>query len=119
VRERFFRSDPLRVYVHTMLELGRVSSARRDDTRIFRLTGEFDLSNAWKVEDALVDAICHEQRDIVVDLTKVRFMDAQLVRALVKARNLAVRREVAFVVVPPSEPGVGRVAELVDFDLAA
>jgi anti-anti-sigma factor len=102
-----------------MPQLGRVTSARRDDTRIFRLSGEFDLSNAWKVEDALIDAICHEDRDIVVDLTKVRFMDGQLVRALKKARALAIRREVAFVVVPPSEPGVGRVAELVDFDIAA
>jgi hypothetical protein len=48
-------------------------------------------------------------------------MDAQLVRALVRARAAAMSREVAFVVVPPADPTVGRVAELVDsdFDVAA
>jgi anti-anti-sigma factor len=100
-----------------MAQLGRLESARRDDTRLFRLSGEFDLSNAWKVEDALVDAIRHEDLDIVVDLTPVKFMDAQLVRALRRARTAAVRRELAFIVVPPAQPSVGRVAGLVDFDL--
>jgi anti-anti-sigma factor len=100
-----------------VLELGQIHSARRDDTCLFRLTGEFDLSNAWKIHDVLLDAIRHEDLDIVVDLTAVSFMDAQLVRALVQARTAAVRREVAFVVVPPKDPTMGRVAGLIDIDL--
>jgi anti-anti-sigma factor len=102
-----------------MPQLGQIHSARRDDTCLFRLTGEFDLSNAWKIEDALLDAIHNEDRDIVVDLTAVRFMDAQLVRALVKARTEATEREIAFVIVPPADAIVGRVAGLVDFEEAA
>jgi anti-anti-sigma factor len=102
-----------------MVQLGHIHAARRDDTCLFRLTGEFDLSNAWQIRDALLDAIKHEDRDIVVDLTEVEFMDAQLLRALVKARTEATSRDVAFVVVPPAEPSVGRVAGLIDFDLAA
>jgi len=102
-----------------MPQLGQIHSARRDDTCLFRLTGEFDLSNAWKIKDALIDAIRNDDRDIVVDLTAVRFMDAQLVRVLVKAREAAARRDIAFVVVPPADPTVGRVAELVDFEEAA
>ena len=102
-----------------MPQLGNMSSARRDDTCLFRLSGEFDLSNAWKVQDALLTAIREEDRDIVVDLTDVRFMDAQLIRVLMRARTAAIRREVAFVVVPPADRSVGRVAELVDFDIAA
>jgi anti-anti-sigma factor len=100
-----------------MPQLGQIHSARRDDTTLFRLTGEFDLSNAWKIRDALLDAIRRDDRDIVVDLTRVRFMDAQLVRALVKARDAASRREIAFVIVPPKDRVVSRVAELVDADL--
>jgi anti-anti-sigma factor len=102
--------------------LGLMQSARRDDTCLFRLSGEFDLSNAWEIRDALLDAIRHERRDIVVDLTDVQFMDAQLLRALVRARTAAAKRDIAFVVVPPTEPSVSRVAELVDLedlDLAA
>jgi anti-anti-sigma factor len=102
-----------------MPQLGQIHSARRDDTCLFRLTGEFDLSNAWKIKDALIDAIRNEDRDIVVDLTAVRFMDAQLVRVLVRAREAATRRDIAFVVVPPADPTVGRVAELIDFEEAA
>jgi anti-anti-sigma factor len=99
-----------------MPQLGQIHSARRDDTCLFRLTGEFDLSNAWKIRDAILDVIQNEGRDIVVDLTAVRFMDAQLVRALIRARTKAVKRDVAFVVVPPANQVVGRIAELVDLD---
>ena len=103
-----------------MPHLGQIHSARRDDTCLFRLTGEFDLSNAWKIQDALLVAIREEDRDIVVDLTAVRFMDAQLVRVLVKARQAAERRDIAFVIVPPKDRVVSRVAGLVDdFDIAA
>jgi anti-anti-sigma factor len=100
-------------------QLGQLHTARRDDTSLFRLSGEFDLSNAWKVQDALLRAIREEDRDIVVDLSEVRFMDAQLVRVLVKARSAAERRDIAFVVVPPTDRTLNRVAELLDFDQAA
>lgn len=102
-----------------MPQLGQIHSARRDDTCLFRLTGEFDLSNAWKIRDALLDEIRYEDRDIVVDLSSVRFMDAQLIRVLVKARTAAERRDLGFVVVPPRDSVVGRVAGLADLDLAA
>jgi anti-anti-sigma factor len=114
-------SDPPTGYLGDMPpHLGQIQAARRDDTCLFRLIGEFDLSNAGKIRDAIVDVIRHEERDIVVDLTGVRFMDAQLVRALVRARNVAARHELAFVVVPPVDRTVGQVADLVDpEDLAA
>jgi anti-anti-sigma factor len=102
-----------------MPQLGQIHSARRDDTCLFRLTGEFDLSNAWKIKDTLLRAIRQEDSDIVVDLTAVRFMDAQLVGVLVEARAAAARRDIAFVVVPPKDRVASPVAELVDFDLAA
>ena len=102
-----------------MAQLGHMAAARRDDTSLFRLSGEFYLSNAWKIQDALLAAIRDEGRDIVVDLSEVHFMDAQLVRVLIKARSAAIRRDIAFVVVPPRDRVVSRVAELVDFDIAA
>ena len=102
-----------------MPQLGEIQSARRDDTCLFRLSGEFDLSNAWKIEDALLDVIRNEDRDIVVDLTDVSFMDAQLVRALHRARAEAIEHDLAFVIVPPADSVVGRVADLIDFEEAA
>jgi anti-anti-sigma factor len=99
--------------------LGEVASGRRDGTRFVRLRGEFDLSNAWKLEDALMDAIGRHGEDIVVDLTEVRFMDAQLVRALIRGRNAAQSRELGFIVVPPADRDVWRVARLTALPLAA
>ena len=100
-------------------QLGEVRTARRDGTRLFRLRGEFDLSNAWKIQDALIEAISNDQDDIVVDLADVSFMDARLLRALVRARAAARRRDVAFVIVPPKDPDVCRVVRIADFPLAA
>jgi anti-anti-sigma factor len=100
-------------------ELGQVVTARRDGTSIFCLEGEFDLSNAWKIEDTLLEVIKRDGDDVVVDLSAVRFMDAQLVRVLVHARDAADARESGFVVVPPADPDVWRVARLGAFPLAA
>ena len=94
-------------------------SARRGDTRLFRLRGEFDLSNAWQIRDALLEAIAREGGEIVVDLADVRFMDARLVRALKSARSAAMAHDVGFVIVPPKDPDVWRVARVADFPLAA
>jgi hypothetical protein len=46
-------------------------------------------------------------------------MDARLLRALVRARAAARRRDVAFVIVPPKDPDVCRVVRIADFPLAA
>jgi anti-anti-sigma factor len=96
-----------------------VFAGRRDGTRLFRLRGEFDLSNAWKVEDVLLDAIEFHGEDVLVDLADVTFMDAQLVRTLLRARLVAEEAEVGFVVVPPSNHAVWRVARIAALPLAA
>ncbi len=101
-----------------MAQLGYMDAGRRGDACVFRLRGEFDLSNAWEIRDALLDAIGRE-RQIVVDLTDVTFLDAQLARALRNAREAARRRGVAFDLVPPADQVVQRVVGLVDLDLAA
>lgn len=101
-----------------MSELGHLALARREDKSVLRLTGEFDLSNAWEVEGALIDAL-RDGAAIVVDLSAVVFMDAQLVRTLVKARSAARRAKIEFAVIPPVNATAGRVAQLMDFDVAA
>jgi len=100
-------------------ELGHVFSSRRGGTLAFHLSGEFDLSNAWKLRDALLEAIAEERGEIVVDLSNVRFLDAQLLRSLLRARAAAAGRSVTIRIVPPTDPEVWRVATLVDFPLAA
>ena len=100
-------------------DLGELASSRRDGILEFRLSGEFDLSNAWKIRDALLDAIDSERAEIVVDLGAVRFMDAQLLRSLIRARGRAAERGIKIRILAPRDPDVRRVAELIDFPLAA
>lgn len=102
-----------------MVQFGQISAVRRGQTSVFRLSGEFDLSNAWEIAEALADAIRYGDSDIVVDLSEVSFLDAQLLRVLKKAQAAALRRELTLVVRPPADPTVGRVAALIEFDLAA
>ena len=100
-------------------QLGEVISVRHDGKLVFRLSGEFDLSNSWKLRDALLQAIREERGEIIVDLTAVRFMDAQLLHSLIRARNAAATREITIRIVPPTDPDVWRVARLIDFPVAA
>ena len=100
-------------------QLGEVISVRHDGKLVFRLSGEFDLSNSWKLRDALLQAVREERGEIIVDLTAVRFMDAQLLHSLIRARNAAATREITIRIVPPTDPDVWRVARLIDFPVAA
>lgn len=101
-------------------QLGEVAVVNRDGTRVFKLRGEFDLSNVWKIEDALLDSIAREGSGlVVVDLSDVAFMDAQLVHALIRSRRAAESLGVGFAIEPPLDPDVWRVARLAAFPLAA
>lgn len=101
-------------------QLGEVSTSRLlDGGRLFRLSGEFDMSNSWKLRDAILPAL-REACDIVVDLTDVRFFDGRLVRVLVKARLAAIHRGYGFKVIPPPDQrDTWRVAEAGEMRLAA
>jgi anti-anti-sigma factor len=90
-----------------------------DGTRLFSLSGEFDMSNAWKIKDVIAPAV-REGRDVIVDLTEVNFFDSRVVRVLVKARLAAIGRGLAFRVVPPANHGdLWRLAEAGEMRLAA
>ena len=100
-------------------QLGYIDATYRGGRCFFRLRGEFDLSNAWEVQSALADAMRNGERSIVVDLAEVDFMDAQLLRTLIHARSKAGERGIELAILPPSDEIVGRVAALIDFDVAA
>ncbi|MFL5894770.1 MAG: STAS domain-containing protein [Thermoleophilaceae bacterium] len=99
-------------------ELGNVVCERSPGARVFRLRGEFDLSNAWQIKEMLLDAI-RDRDEVVVDLAEVSFMDASLVRALVAARRAAGAEDLPLAIMPPANPTVWRLISLADLPLAA
>jgi anti-anti-sigma factor len=62
--------------------------ARRERTRfVVALRGEHDLGTAASVADALARATTDNEGDLVVDLSRVSFMDAAIVTVIVRGRN--------------------------------
>jgi anti-anti-sigma factor len=62
---------------------------RREGSRtVVSLRGEQDMNTAIDVAEALAAASAAGDSDVVVDLSKVQFMDAAIIAALVRGRNI-------------------------------
>jgi len=69
-------------------------------TIVVRLAGELDLYNAHEVRDALADAAELRPERIVVDLSKVEFIDSTALGVLIEARTKLENRR-AFLLASP------------------
>jgi anti-sigma B factor antagonist len=73
---------------------------RDGDAVVVRLAGEIDLYNAHEVRDALLDETDKEPERLVVELSRVTFVDSTALGVLIEARaKLANKR--AFLVASP------------------
>jgi anti-sigma B factor antagonist len=67
---------------------GPTPTVRQEDTRlIVSLRGDQDLSTAASLAAVLVGATAESDGDVVVDLSRVEFIDAAIVTVLVRGRN--------------------------------
>jgi len=72
---------------------------------IARIAGDLDLSNLHAVHAALVDAMPNDAHALVVDLTRVTFIDSSGVETLFRLqRSLAVRQQRFAVAIPADAP---------------
>ncbi|MBQ1074733.1 STAS domain-containing protein [Micromonospora sp. C31] len=79
---------------------------------VLRPTGEIDMANAAGLEATLTEALRRpDVREVVVDLTDVRFMDSSGVRVLVHGAAVGRERDVPLRVTGP-QPGVARVLRI-------
>lgn len=84
-----------------------------DDQVRLALHGELDLANARTLETSLLEAFASE-KDVVVDLGKLEFLDSTGVSVLVTAMARPDAAKLSFL---PSEfPGVGRLLTLTGLD---
>ncbi len=88
--------------------------SRRDGTVILSLRGEVDLEQSPAVRALLLDLL-EEQRDLLVDLAGVTYIDSSGVATLVEAYQLSKQHGTAFALVSVS-PAVHRVLELARLD---
>jgi anti-anti-sigma factor len=82
-------------------ELVRWKTNSNGPTRVW-LTGEHDSSTARALWQSLAAAIAVNQADLVVDLSEVKFMDAAIVRVLIRARECLDQQSRKLVLQAPS-----------------
>jgi anti-sigma B factor antagonist len=80
------------------------TTSRRAGVQVIALKGEFDLSNARKLDLAVDEAINAGARDFIVDLSEVDFLDGATMHALVRGWKQVARRNGRFVLVAPPNP---------------
>jgi anti-anti-sigma factor len=61
------------------------------DGPVLVLSGDFDARSTWEVRNALRERLVGTEKDVVVDLTDVTFIDATATRVLAYASREAAR----------------------------
>lgn len=87
---------------------------RTDGATVVRLVGELDLYNAPEVRSALLEAIEQRPERLVVELSRVEFVDSTALGVLVEARSRMEDRR-AFMLAAPG-PETRRALELSGLD---
>lgn len=90
-----------------------------DEVVVAHLTGELDISAAAKTGDRIAAAVPSSARGLVVDMSKLEFMDSSGVSMLFSlARQVGSHRQQLRIVAPPGKP-ISRVLQIVEFERAA
>ena len=101
------------------MDLVQLDIEERGDVVIARVGGELDLAGAPATGEAIGEAVPTSARALVVDFTKLEFIDSSGIAMLFNlVRRLGSRRQELRVVAIDGKP-VARVLEIVEFDRAA
>jgi stage II sporulation protein AA (anti-sigma F factor antagonist) len=74
--------------------LAEINFDDRGVVLIARLEGEVDLSNVDEIRGRLVDAVTHDTENVILDLTRTKYLDSTGVRLLFElAERLQGRRQ--------------------------
>ena len=84
-----------------MSRLADLAIEPRDDAIVARIAGEVDLSNAPSLERAMLDAVGNSVAGIVVDLSRVSYLDSAGIRMLGEMAERLRWREQRLAVVAP------------------
>ena len=90
-----------------------VKRSRSDGYDVLTVEGELDIATAPRMIAALNEAIADMAAPLVVDLTRVVFMDSTGLALLMNARRRVVRLGHGFAIVCPTGP-IARVFEIAD-----
>jgi anti-sigma B factor antagonist len=90
-----------------------VERSRSDGYELLAVNGEIDIATASRMIAALNEALAEIETPLVVDLSRVVFMDSTGLALLINARRRVLRRGQGFAIVCPRGPSA-RVFEIAD-----
>jgi anti-sigma B factor antagonist len=94
-----------------------ISVAVGETGSVLMLSGEADLTTAAELTDALTAQLATGARHLTVDLSRLRFADSAVIRALVLADRMLKNRGGGLALAYP-QPGVARALSLLGVDQA-
>lgn len=77
------------------------ATPRREAATVLRLEGEFDLSNVGLLEEAMSEAFAQGSTNLVLDLSRVTFLDATMLNMVVLGHKRSLMRNGSFALVRP------------------
>jgi anti-anti-sigma factor len=69
------------------MSLPRPRAPADDDPVVLRLHGDHDIANVRELAALLAETLALDDRDLVVDLAEVGFVDASTIRVLLQTRD--------------------------------
>ena len=93
-----------------------VSIDRQDGIVVAKVSGEFDISRAVSVRDALVAALENQDFGLVVDLQGTTYLDSAGINTLFELAERLNDRQQRLVAVLPDRAVIRRVVELVKLE---
>jgi anti-sigma B factor antagonist len=88
-----------------------IQAHRQEDRHTFVLTGELDLASAPELEAMVAQACADGASEILLDLSRLRFIDSSGLKAILSARSLCETNRCELYLTPAQEP-VQRLFEL-------
>lgn len=95
-----------------MSDLGELSIQEDGDVFLARLSGEIDLSNARDLERAIVDAVPNNAFGMLLDLSRVSYIDSAGVRLLLTVADRFRWRGQELALIAPDGSRIRRVLAL-------
>ena len=103
----------------TIIPLADFELEAVDGVPVAHLSGEIDRTNSAELGERMADAISAEGGGLVVDLTKLTFIDSTGMRMLFELAAKLKRRSQALRIVVPEGAHLGEILETVGLDQAA
>jgi anti-sigma B factor antagonist len=82
----------------------RIAVSRSNDATTIHLEGELDLTGQQDVREAVLEAVQHRPARLILDLSRLSFLDSSGVHVLLEATQQSAEQQTSLMIVPGPPP---------------